>query len=41
MNMSHMDVTLDVSKRSGWLKAYAPSNILRMLVTLDVLKLSG
>eukprot|EP00964_Phaeocystis_antarctica_P135919 scaffold100326_cov51-Phaeocystis_antarctica.AAC.3 len=36
-----MSVTLDVSRLSGCLKAFAPQNMPNMSVTLDVSKLSG
>ena len=39
--MRSMVVTLEVSKRSGWLNADAPENMWYMAVTLEVSKLSG
>ena len=41
LNICVMLVTLDVSKLSGWLNAFAPLNIHSMVVTRDVSKLSG
>ena len=40
-NIQNMLVTLDVSKLSGWLKAFAKKNMSSIDVTLDVSRLSG
>ena len=37
--MPLMSVTLDVSKLSGWLKAFTPANIPLMVVTPEVFQL--
>ena len=40
-NMRSMVLTLEVSKFSGWLKAFASRNMACMFLTLEVLKLSS
>ena len=40
-NMELMSVTVEVSKVSSWLKAFASRNMPLMSVTLEVSKLSG